>query len=124
MGGTPPIFFSAVIASTTMKPSHHRLLAIGSMLFLLPVWPSLLFAAPEYPVAGLAPSQRPAQAPRIDTELPLDKAVALRGVSEPLPASLKFLDQQGGWFTPFNHPGMPPPYDLRGWHATLPGKTK
>jgi hypothetical protein len=52
-----------------------------------------------------------------------DKSRALHGVSEPLPASLKFLDDQGGWFNPFTHPGMLPPYDPRGWHA-LPAPTK
>ena len=71
-------------------------------------------------VAGLAPYQRPAQAPTITTPAPIDKTMALHGVSEPTPPSLGFLDNQGGWYTPFNHPGMLAPYDLRGWHSNPP----
>ncbi|HMM55683.1 MAG TPA: hypothetical protein PKC23_11780 [Candidatus Desulfobacillus sp.] len=71
------------------------------------------------PIAGLQPDRRPAVA-RITADTPQDKRIALHGVSEPYPASLKFLDNQGGWFTPFTHPGMPAPYDLRGWHANPP----
>jgi hypothetical protein len=37
-------------------------------------------------------------------------------VSQPYPASLRFLEDQGNWYTPFNRPGMLPPYDIRGWH--------
>jgi len=86
-------------------------------------WLLLLFAAAGSclaqgaPVAGLAPYERPANAPTIVTPPPLDKARALHGVSEPKPASLKFLDDQGGWYNPFILPGMPRPYDLRGWHS-------
>ncbi len=72
------------------------------------------------PVAGLTPWQRPAQAPRLTVAPPLDRRVALHGVSEPIPASLRFLDNQGGWYNPFIHPGMPAPYDLRGWHGAPP----
>lgn len=76
-------------------------------------------AAPafSYQVAGLAPFQRPANAPMQTASLPLDARQALRGVSSPIPDSLKFLKDQGGWFNPFTHPGMTGPYDLRGWHA-------
>jgi len=41
---------------------------------------------------------------------------ALHGVDKPVPASLAWLKDQGAWYTPFNHPGMPGSYDLRGWH--------
>ena len=43
-------------------------------------------------------------------------AQALSGVVEPYPYSLRFLEDQGGWFTPFTKPGMTGPYDIRGWH--------
>ena len=70
-------------------------------------------------IAGLAPAARPADAPRISATPTLDRSRALHGIAEPVPPSLRFLDQQGGWFNPFTHPGMTPPYDLRGWH-TMP----
>ncbi|WP_162888604.1 hypothetical protein [Dechloromonas sp. HYN0024] len=78
------------------------------------------YAAPDlsYPVAGLTPSQRPVNAPVLATSPVLDNRLALRGVSSPIPDSLQFLKDQGGWFTPFTHPGMTGPYDLRGWHTT------
>ena len=73
----------------------------------------------SFPVAGVMPSQRPAGAPVI-TQFEKDTAwytQALHGVSRPYPASLRFLEDQGAWHTPFNRPGMPPPYDIRGWHT-------
>lgn len=70
-------------------------------------------------IAGTQPDRRPQNAPLI-TEVDHDKAwlaQALTGVSEPYPESLDFLqDDQGNWFTPFIHPGMTSPYDIRGWH--------
>lgn len=77
-------------------------------------------AAEAAPVAGLSPWQRPAGTPRITVAPPLDVTRALHGISTPPPASLKFLDDQGSWYTPFSEPGMPAPYDLRGWHTQLP----
>ena len=74
--------------------------------------------ADSYPIAGVDPAQRPAGAPVI-TEFPKDAAwyqQALTGIAEPYPGSLRFLEDQGAWYTPFNRPGMPPPYDIRGWH--------
>lgn len=70
-------------------------------------------------IAGTAPSERPAGAPVITefVQTPAWRAHALTGVLEPLPASLVWLEDQGAWFTPFIHPGMPGPYDIRGWHA-------
>lgn len=68
-------------------------------------------------IAGLVPHERPADAPRITADQAPDRTRALHGVTEPVPPSLQFLDHQGGWFNPFTHPGMTPPYDLRGWHA-------
>lgn len=76
-------------------------------------------AAPSfsYPVAGLAPFQRPANAPVQTVSPALNARHSLFGVSAPIPDSLKFLNDQGGWFNPFMHPGMTGPYDLRKWHA-------
>jgi hypothetical protein len=71
-------------------------------------------------LAGSAPDRRPDAAPRILNALALDRRIALHGIAEPPPASLKFLDDQGGWYTPFDQPGMPGRYDLRGWHAAPP----
>jgi len=78
------------------------------------------WAAAEYPMAGLKPDQRPEGAPVI-AEVAKDAAWferALRGVEKPYPESLKFLENQGNWYTPFNHPGMPGRYDIRKWHVT------
>jgi hypothetical protein len=69
-------------------------------------------------VAGVEPSERPEAAPVI-TEVQRDaqwRDNALKGVEEPYPESLKFLNSQGNWFTPFSHPGMTGPYDIRDWH--------
>ena len=69
-------------------------------------------------VGGSTPDQRPAGAPTI-TEVQHDQAWyehALTGVEKPYPRSLLFLDNQGDWWTPFTRPGMPGPYDIRGWH--------
>ena len=69
-------------------------------------------------IAGVDPSTRPAGAPVV-TEYPKDGAWyqrALTGISQPYPSSLRFLEDQGAWFTPFIHPGMTGPYDIRGWH--------
>lgn len=71
-----------------------------------------------YPIAGVNPDQRPAGAPVIEW-VRHDQVWyehALTGVSRPYPKSLYFLDNQGSWYTPFIHPGMPGYYDIRGWH--------
>lgn len=73
--------------------------------------------ADSFPIAGIDPSQRPEGAPVV-TEVTKNAAwyqQALTGVAEPYPGSLRFLEDQGAWYTPFNRPGMPP-YDIRGWH--------
>ena len=73
---------------------------------------------PTYPIAGTTPDQRLPGAPVL-SEFVKDKAWydrALHGVERPYPPSLRFLEDQGAWHTPFNHPGMPAPYDLRGWY--------
>lgn len=72
----------------------------------------------EYPVAGLKPDQRPEGAPIVSETGKGDvwRQRALTGVSAPYPPSLRFLEDQGNWYTPFDRPGMTGPYDLRGWH--------
>ena len=83
-----------------------------------------LHAAGAYPIAGVRPWERPAGAPVITTfkKSPEWYAHALTGISKPYPASLRFLEDQGAWYTPFNQPGMLPPYDLRGWHTGKPSQ--
>lgn len=79
---------------------------------------SLLSATSTEFVAGLAPNQRPTGAPVIHEFAPSAnwRTQSLVGVSEPIPASLDFIDNQGAWYTPFNQPGMPGYYDLRNLH--------
>lgn len=69
-------------------------------------------------IAGLLPDIRPINAPVIKNFVKTDGwyKQALKGVSDPYPASLKFLEDQGAWHTPFNRAGLKGPYDLRGWH--------
>jgi hypothetical protein len=70
-------------------------------------------------VAGTKPYQRPANAPRIGQMKKTAQwyAQALQGVSEPYPASLRFLEDQGAWYTPFNRPNVTGRYDIRGLYA-------
>ncbi|UCD69211.1 MAG: hypothetical protein JSW48_03740 [Betaproteobacteria bacterium] len=75
--------------------------------------------------AGLTPWQRPEGAPVITS---VDHGsdwfrYSLTGISRPYPASLRFLDDQGNWHTPFNRPGMTGRYDIRGWHQRHAGKS-
>lgn len=77
--------------------------------------------AQDYPVAGTAPDARPPEAPRLES-FAKDGAWyrrALTGITPPYPASLRFLEDQGAWYTPFNVPGMTGRYDIRTWHAPL-----
>jgi len=64
------------------------------------------------------PSARPESAPKISaynkSNAWYDRA--LTGLQPPHPASLRFLEFQGAWYTPFTRPGMTGPYDLRGFH--------
>ncbi len=83
--------------------------------------------SPESPfVAGKAPDRRPDGAPVLK-DYPKDAAWygrALTGITTPYPYSLRFLEDQGAWYTPFIHPGMLPPYDLRGWFGrSKPGRS-
>lgn len=75
-------------------------------------------------VAGTTPSQRPAGAPVL-VSFTKDAAwyrTALGGVeAPPYPFSLRFLEDQGAWYTPFNRPGLTSPYDIRNWHGSASG---
>jgi len=75
--------------------------------------------AQGYPIAGVDPSQRPVGAPVIETVVKPAGwyTTALTGISQPYPQSLRFLEDQGNWYTPFNEPGMAPRYDIRGWYT-------
>ncbi|MEW5787665.1 MAG: hypothetical protein AB1899_07410 [Pseudomonadota bacterium] len=104
-----------------MKPSQARIapcVLIVSAFTL--TWPCPVPAAAEGEpaIAGEAPYRRPQDAPSV-TAFTRDAAwyrQALTGVSRPYPASLRFLEDQGRWHTPFTRPGMTGPYDIRNWH--------
>jgi hypothetical protein len=69
-------------------------------------------------IAGAEPYQRPAAAPVITT-VNHDQdwyMRALHGITRPYPANLRFLEDQGNWYTPFNHPGATGRYDIRNWY--------
>ena len=96
-----------------------------SALTLFPLAGAPAACASDRFVAGSAPHQRPAGAPVLKAFAASAewRKAALTGVAEPIPASLKFLDNQGAWYTPFDQRGMPGYYDLRAMHAP-PAKTK
>jgi hypothetical protein len=97
--------------------TQQQCLAVALTALIAPCAAIAAHAAPSYPIAGLTPYQRPANAPVLTTNPARDAGQALHGVSTPIPDSLKFLNDQGGWFTPFTRPGMTGSYDLRRWHA-------
>ena len=70
-------------------------------------------------IAGVEPGMRRTDIPVI-TQIKRDpnwQKNALSGISAPTPQHvLNFLKDQGEWFSPFLHPGMSAPYDIRGWH--------
>lgn len=67
-------------------------------------------------IAGTAPDQRPKGAPMVrEFKKPAGwYEHAVKGIVPPYPYSLRFLEDQGAWYTPFNHPGMTERYDIRG----------
>lgn len=76
-------------------------------------------SANAYPIAGVAPSQRPEGAPVVSTVANAAQLETrlLHGITKPVPESIQhWVKDQGGWFNPFSRPGMPGRYDLRGWH--------
>ena len=72
-------------------------------------------------IAGVEPDRRRADIPVI-TKTNKDSTWqkrALSGLSQPYPEHvLQFLKDQGNWFSPFMHPGMPNLYDIRNWHKS------
>ena len=82
-------------------------------------WGMSVSAEGGFPIAGIQPTQRPQGAPVVQEvkRAPEWYQHALTGVSRPYPYSLSFLENQGNWYTPFNHPGMHGRYDIRGWHG-------
>lgn len=90
----------------------------AKVLFITTASLAATVVAADQFVAGVHPDRRPEGAPVI-SEFTKDAAWyenALWGVDRPYPASLKFLEDQGAWYTPFNRPGMNGPYDIRHWH--------
>jgi hypothetical protein len=102
-------FLAAWLVSSAMLPSSSAATPGNSLPY----------------VAGMAPHQRPANAPAIREfkQTPEWRQTAMQGISEPVPASLKFLNDQGAWYTPFDRAGMPGYYDLRQMHVA-PAKPK
>lgn len=95
-----------------------RLRSIWLLIGALVTAASVASAQESYPIAGTAPDRRPDGAPVI-RELTKDDAWysrALTGLEPPYPASFRFLEDQGNWYTPFNHPGGTGRYDIRGWY--------
>lgn len=96
-------------------------IAIAALLIFLPPHISAEEPSPTVPSEPdqrLVRDRRPDGAPVI-AHVDKDAAWytnALTGVSPPYPASLRFLEDQGNWYTPFNRPGMKGVYDIRGWH--------
>ncbi len=95
-------------------------MSLGVLLFSLPLAGAVTGGELPLGVAGTQPDQRPAAAPVIEqfTKGQAWYQQALTGITQPYPASLRFLEDQGAWYTPFNQPGMTGPYDIRGWHSS------
>lgn len=69
-------------------------------------------------ISGLEPDKRPASAPSVDSKLSsAPRTGTLHGISAPHPKSLRFVRDQGTWYTPFTIPGMTGRYDLRDYHG-------
>lgn len=107
--------------------SHHLtrkawLPVVVTLAALLAVVPAKALAD-EF-IAGTEPSLRPVGAPVL---VSFTKDVAwyrnaLSGIeAPPYPFSLRFLEDQGAWYTPFNRPGLTGPYDIRNWHGSASG---
>lgn len=105
----------AKIMREIRKVKLKRLLVAVVMICVLP---GNGFAQDVF-IAGTSPDKRPENAPVITSAKKPDGwyGKALSGVSQPYPYSLRFLENQGGWFTPFIRPGMTGPYDIRRWHT-------
>lgn len=124
------MFARAPRPERNLDPFCRRMLGADCAMLLLVTLASIALMAmtamaevavtgePSY-IAGTTPAERPAGAPALATFQKPDGwyARALTGLNAPYPASLGFLDHQQGWFTPFDHPGMTGPYDIRNWHT-------
>lgn len=101
--------------------------AVRAQCVTAALWAGLLLpgatAAADTLVAGTTPERRPEGAPRVATAVrpPNWHASATTGIEKPHPPSLRFLNDQGSWFTPFTMRGMTGPYDIRGLHASRSG---
>ncbi len=101
--------------------SKPNILIIFALVFVASLaWMANAAAASASPpIAGVHPDARPVGAPVITEGPKKDREwyeAALTGVDAPYPASLRFLEDQGNWYTPFTRPGMLGRYDIRGWH--------
>ena len=102
------------------KAAFNIALVIGSVFSLASAHAVVPEAIPDvkfHPYLNGYPDQRPTKAPVAALEH--DRAWytnALTGISKPYPYSMLFLESQGAWYTPFNRPGMPGYYDIRGLH--------
>lgn len=108
---------------STAKLGNSRSLRVVGLAVASVLGASALAQAAEF-VAGTTPDRRPEGAPRIEA-VKRDAAwldAALSGVSKPTPRSLRFLEDQGAWFTPFTRPNMSGHYDIRGLYAARGGK--
>ena len=108
--------FGSHLWRSKLKHDRQVTLSIGISSLLFFAWGT---AQAEYAVSGLIPDQRPTDAPVVE-QVVKDKEWyqnALTGIETPYPYSLRFLEDQGDWYTPFIHPGMTGPYDIRGWYA-------
>jgi hypothetical protein len=112
---SPPLLPRRLRRGAPLATPQSAILLV-SLLAMVPS--SLLNAAEAAPVAGLAPYERPAGAPVIGTlaQTPEWTRLATRGITQPLPSGLKFVADQGAWYTPFTEPGMPGYYDIRNLH--------
>lgn len=102
-----------------MKP----LFAILSLLTLtgITATTTAAVAAEARVVGGVTPAHRPDGMPTVSS-FEFDRKQALHGVTKPYPPSIeRWLDDQGAWYTPFSHPGMTAPYDIRNWHEKFDG---
>lgn len=96
--------------------SPSSLLVISAILLALSHGQAHAGESPQF-IAGLQPDRRPA-APKIK-EVERNAqwyARAFTGIAQPYPWSLRFVNEQGNWHTPFARPGMTGLYDIRGWH--------
>lgn len=99
-----------------MRHEGRAIRALAAFGFSASLWAGVPASAGY--VAGTEPSHRPPAAPVIrDVQRPTDwLAKATAGIAQPLPPHLALKDL-GAWYTPFTHPGMTGPYDIRGLHA-------